>query len=470
MYRDVSRDITFASNVWEKIFSTCISTEFIFVPNVWEMCVHLCIERYREILPLLLMCEKNFSTYISREFIFVSNVWEMCVHLCIEMYREILPLLLMCEKNFSTYISREFTLVSNVWDMFLHLSTEMFARWGGFSHQKSDGRDWNVRANMCHVQGILKSDKKNVSWSCHRPYSPTAWEIGSSVSPSLLGLTEECFGAGPLDGVVSVIEAVGTEVNMLSLISIAGLFIWLQMIYVGKKIWIISVLVFLLLFVNRQKITKRRQKQFFYLPLNPKRIQIRKTLAFPMYIMSHIKWKVLVLSVCFGFYFLSVCFGFYFFSVLFRNDTWKYPVIIIVWSLFHFSAHFYYKDRWSYGTVMSICSFLLKSIRTKDTAPWIPCHCKSSHVLISNMVQSVISYYHDNFNKFQAEVTQMPFNVESLHFVWWKIFEKYSTTIATDFVKRETAIWRTRDIYVRLSVMETANEPLELDTWSFVRK
>jgi hypothetical protein len=108
-----------------------------------------------------------------------------------------------------------------VWEMFLHAFTEKLARWGGFAHQKSDGRDWNVRANMCHVQGMLKSDKKKVSWSCHRPYSPTACEMGSSVSSSSpLGLPEVWLGAGPLRDIASVIGAAEAEINRSSALQV----------------------------------------------------------------------------------------------------------------------------------------------------------------------------------------------------------------------------------------------------------
>jgi len=94
--------------------------------------------------------------------------------------------------------------------MFIHLSTEMFSRSGGFAHQKSEGSDWNVRANMCQVQGMLKSDSKKVSCSCHRPNSPTDCDIGSSASSSsVLVLTDTGFGAGsPGGGVASIIETV----------------------------------------------------------------------------------------------------------------------------------------------------------------------------------------------------------------------------------------------------------------------
>jgi hypothetical protein len=256
----VTRDFAFMSDVWEEflrlrteIFYLCIYCvidvyplieRFSLFVYVWETFIHLsrdftfvsnlpnyvsrdsylcvyCVTdvyplMYREMLPLCPLCERRLSTYISRDFTLVSIVWEKFIHLhikrcylCVHYMRDVYPF---------TY--REIlTFVSIMWEKFLQSSSDMFARWGwgGFAHQKSDGRDWNVRANMCHVQGILNSDKKKVSWSCHRPYSPTAWEIGSSVSPSsVLGLTEAWFGAGPLCDVVSVMEAVRAEVNLLS--------------------------------------------------------------------------------------------------------------------------------------------------------------------------------------------------------------------------------------------------------------
>ena len=101
--------------------------------------------------------------------------------------------------------------------MFLHSSTEMFSSPGGFAHQKSEGSDWNVRANMCHVQGMLNSDNKKVSCSCQRPNSPTDCDIGSSASSSsVLDLTDTCFGAESPGGVPSVIEAVRAEENLVS--------------------------------------------------------------------------------------------------------------------------------------------------------------------------------------------------------------------------------------------------------------
>ena len=94
----------------------------------------------------------------------------------------------------------------------------MFTRSGGFAHQKSEGSDWNVRANMCQVQGMLKSDSKKVSCSCHRPNSPTDCDIGSSSSSSsVLVLTDTGFGVeSPGGGVTSVIETVEEEQNTVS--------------------------------------------------------------------------------------------------------------------------------------------------------------------------------------------------------------------------------------------------------------
>lgn len=182
VHREFSK---FVPVVWDIVFRSF--TE-VFCPCVWWV-KDISTLVLLEVQLFYLKCKTFFCTWFSRDFYLFP----------------------FCEISFTTSLSRDVTFVFNVWEIFLHSSTEMFA------HQKSDGRDWNVRANMCHVQGMLKSDKKNVSWSCHRPYSPTAWEIGSSVSPSsLLGLMEVCFGAGPLGVVVSVIESVGEEVNMLS--------------------------------------------------------------------------------------------------------------------------------------------------------------------------------------------------------------------------------------------------------------
>ena len=94
----------------------------------------------------------------------------------------------------------------------------MFSRSGGFAHQKSEGSDWNVRANICQVQGMLKSDSKKVSCSCHRPNSPTDCDIGSSASSSsVLVLTATALGVeSPGSGVASVIETVREEENAVS--------------------------------------------------------------------------------------------------------------------------------------------------------------------------------------------------------------------------------------------------------------
>jgi len=71
---------------------------------------------------------------------------------------------------------------------------------------------------MCQVQGMLKSDSKKVSCSCHRPNSPTDCDIGSSASSSsVLVLTDTGFGVESSGGgVASVIETVKEEENAVS--------------------------------------------------------------------------------------------------------------------------------------------------------------------------------------------------------------------------------------------------------------
>lgn len=59
---------------------------------------------------------------------------------------------------------------------------------------------------MCQVHGILSRDRRTVSWNCHRPNSPMALLIGSS-----LVVTGD-DGGFSLDGVAVELDTVSAPI------------------------------------------------------------------------------------------------------------------------------------------------------------------------------------------------------------------------------------------------------------------